>query len=248
MELMERSLADMVGRSYSYRTTASCTGTYANRRGCVETECVHFPQGPQKTASSGSGVIPPTLPALSVFECTFFEAAVAFIPGRALTRLKTCFSRPDTTGKRLELIALGALRLSSSTIRALDIADASYTESGSMELLHKIAHIHRIADQLRYLGTLVLPIGGRRRLHFYGLLMRLRLLQCLEVDVSAWDPPPTSSPAFRALAAELRLYCQGVTTVVFVQEFKRTVVTVRAATGILQIDDDASPELFWREI
>jgi hypothetical protein len=85
-----------------------------------------------------------------------------------------------------------------------------------------------------------------QRLHFYGLLMRLRVLRCIEVDVSAWTPPPSSSPAYRAIAAELRLYCPAIDTVVFVQEFERTVV--RAVAGVLRIDDDASPELFWREV
>jgi hypothetical protein len=77
--------------------------------------------------------------------------------------------------------------------------------------------------------------------------MRLSLLRCIEVDVSAWSPPPSSSPAFRALAAELRLYCPDVDTVVFVHEFERTVVNT-GGTGVLRIDDNASPELFWREI
>lgn len=77
--------------------------------------------------------------------------------------------------------------------------------------------------------------------------MRLGLLRCIEVDVSAWNPPPSSSPAFRALAAELRLYCHDVDTVIFVQEFERTVVNT-TATRVLKIDDDAVPELIWREI
>lgn len=78
--------------------------------------------------------------------------------------------------------------------------------------------------------------------------MRLPLLRCVEVDISAWTPPPSSSPAFRALAAELRLYCHDVHTVVFVdREFQRTVVTA-APGGVLRIDDDASPEVYWREI
>ncbi|KAF7365931.1 hypothetical protein MVEN_00468300 [Mycena venus] len=190
----------------------------------------------------------PSLPALATLECTFSEAAVALVPARPISRLKTCFSRSDPAGKRAELIALlGALRLSAVPLRALDIADASYTESGAMELLHRVVHTQAASRELRYLGTLVLPIGGRKRLHFYGLLMRLRLLRCIEVDVSAWKPPPSSSPAFRALAAELRLYCPDVDTVVFVHEFERTVVST-GDTGVLRIDEDASPELFWREI
>ncbi|KAJ7677136.1 hypothetical protein DFH06DRAFT_1080184 [Mycena polygramma] len=105
---------------------------------------------------------PPPLPALTILECSFSEAAVALIPGRPLVRLKTCFSRSDTAGKRAELTALiGALRRSTAPICALDIADAAYTESGTMELLHRIAHTPAITHALRYLGTLVLPVGGR---------------------------------------------------------------------------------------
>ncbi|KAJ7651925.1 hypothetical protein B0H17DRAFT_958106 [Mycena rosella] len=190
----------------------------------------------------------PALPQLDTLECTFSEAAVALIPGRPLARLKTCFSRPDLAGKRAELAALlAALRISARPLRALDLADAAYTEAGAMELLHRISHTPATARELRYLGTLVLPVGGARcRLHFYGLLMRLRRLRCIEVDVSAWTPPPTSSPAFRAVAAELRLYCPDMHTVVFVHEFERTVVT--AVAGVLRINADANPELFWREI
>ncbi|KAJ6483275.1 hypothetical protein C8R45DRAFT_1054018 [Mycena sanguinolenta] len=188
------------------------------------------------------------IPALTTLECTFSEATVMLVPGRPLSRLKTCFSRSDSVGKRAELMALfGALRRSRVPLRALDLADVSYTESGAMELLHRIVHTQITSSELRYLGTLALPIGGRKRLHFYGLLMRLPHLRCIEVDVSAWSPPPSSSPALRALAAELRLYCRDVETIVFVQEFERTVVTA-GGTGVLKIDDDANPELFWREM
>ncbi|KAK7027752.1 hypothetical protein R3P38DRAFT_3190836 [Favolaschia claudopus] len=191
---------------------------------------------------------PVELPSLTTLECTFSAAAVALVPNRPVSRLKTCFSRSDVTGKRAEMTDLiAALRQSAVPFRALDIADSSYTESGTMELLHRISHTQATSRELRYLGTLVLPIGGRKRLNFYGLLRRLHLLRCIEVDVSAWNPPPSSSPAFRALAAELRLYCPEVHTVVFVRDFERTVVNT-GETGVLKIDDDTSPELFWRDI
>ncbi|KAJ7834719.1 hypothetical protein B0H14DRAFT_2450343 [Mycena olivaceomarginata] len=208
----------------------------------------HILEHPISPGAVPPPIASPALPALATLECTFSEAAVVLVPGRPLTRLKTCFSRSDSAGKRAELVALlGALRRSTVALRALDIADVSYTESGSMELLHRISHTQTTSRELRYLGTLALPISGRKRLHFYGLLMRLSLLRCIEVDVSAWSPPPSSSPAFRALAAELRLYCPDVDTVVFVHEFERTVVNT-GGTGVLRIDDNASPELFWREI
>ncbi|KAJ7624598.1 hypothetical protein FB45DRAFT_869508 [Roridomyces roridus] len=190
----------------------------------------------------------PTLPSLSALECTFTEAAATLTPGRPISRLKTCFSHTDAVGRRAELVAvLAALRLSTGPIYALDIADGIYTEPASMELLHKIAHTPATASELRYLGTLALPVGGRKRLQFYGLLMRLRRLRCLEVDISQWSPPPTSSPALRALAAELRLYCPDVSTVVFVHEFERTVVNTTLGS-VLKIDDAAAPESMWREI
>lgn len=85
-----------------------------------------------------------------------------------------------------------------------------------------------------------------QRLQFYGLLMRLHRLQCIEVDISDWDPPPASLPAFRALVNELRLYRPTVTRVIFVQEFDRTVITV--TEGICHLDDEISPEMLWREI
>ena len=48
--------------------------------------------------------------------------------------------------------------------------------------------------------------------------MQFRRLCCVELEVSAWNPSPvTLGPvAFRALANELRLYCPGVSKVVFV--------------------------------
>ncbi|KAJ7670104.1 hypothetical protein DFH06DRAFT_1267328 [Mycena polygramma] len=200
------------------------------------------------TTAPDTQLQPPPLPMLTILECTFSEAAVALIPGRPLSRLKTCFSRSDTAGKRAELTALiGALRRSTAPICALDIADAAYTESGTMELLNRVAHTPATAHALRYLGTLVLPVGGRKRLQFYGLLMRFGALRCLELDVSAWTPLPSLPAAFRALAAELRLYCPAVDTVAFVHEFDRTVVST-TATGVLQLDQDASVELLWREI
>ena len=76
--------------------------------------------------------------------------------------------------------------------------------------------------------------------------MRLPRLQCVEVEVSEWDPPLSSSPAFRALANELRLYSPNVTRMVFVDEFERTVVT--AVGGICRMDPDTNFEFLWRDI
>ncbi|OCH92821.1 hypothetical protein OBBRIDRAFT_811454 [Obba rivulosa] len=186
------------------------------------------------------------LPRLSILECTFTEAAVALVPARPITRLKTCFSRSNIDGKRLEMRALfSSLRLSRKTLRSLDIADSSYTAEFSSELLASLAHSVHVYD-VRYLGTLVLPIGGRERLEFYGLLMRFSKLRCIEVDVSEWEPPPTHPAAMRALACELRLYCSTVTCVVFVYDFERLSVSV--VDNLCVPDDDIVADNLWREV
>ncbi|KAJ6503206.1 hypothetical protein C8R47DRAFT_1210481 [Mycena vitilis] len=235
---LDVSIDDHPARTGSQEITASTTRTLEST----------IPLVTPDTTASNTQFQPPRLPMLMILECTLSGAAVALVPGRPLSRLKTCFSRSDTAGKHAELTALiGALRRSAAPICALDIADAAYTESGTMELLHRIAHTPATTHALRYLGTLVLPVGGRKRLQFYGLLMRFGALRCLELDVNAWTPPPSLPSAFRALAAELRLYCPAVDTVVFVHDFDRTVVSP-TVTGVLQLDEDSSAELLWREI
>jgi len=138
------------------------------------------------------------------------------------------------------------LKLSTRPLRSLDIADATYSETFSMELLSCIVRTSTTTSELRYVGTLVLPIMGQERLQFYGLLMRLPRVQCVEVEVSEWVPAPDSPPAFRALASEMRLYSPTVTRVVFVNEFDRTVVT--AVDGVCRMDPDANVDILWREI
>ncbi|EMD39499.1 hypothetical protein CERSUDRAFT_111810 [Gelatoporia subvermispora B] len=186
------------------------------------------------------------LPRLSVLECTFTEAATALVPGRPITRLKTCFSRTSIDGKRSELRALlSSIRLSRKALRALDIADSSYTAEFSSELLTSLVNSVHVYD-LRYLGTLVLPIGGRQRLEFYGLLIRFSKLRCVEVDVSEWDPPPTHPAALRALACELRLYCPTVSRVIFVYDFERLSVSV--LDNLCVPDDEEVSDNLWRDV
>ncbi|TFK38937.1 hypothetical protein BDQ12DRAFT_722792 [Crucibulum laeve] len=187
-----------------------------------------------------------SLPNLSTLECTFSEAATAIVPRRPITRLKTCFSRTEIVEKRLEMSNLfSKVKQSTRALLSLDIADSSYTEAFSMELLSSIVNTKATSSDLRYLGTLVLPIAGRERLQFYGLLMRLPQIRCIEVEVSEWIPAPSSPPAFRALASELRLYCPSITRIVFVNDFDRTVVS--AVDGVCRIDADISPDILWRE-
>ena len=76
--------------------------------------------------------------------------------------------------------------------------------------------------------------------------MKLKMLQCLEVEVSEWVPPPSTTAAFRALASELRLYCPTITSVVFVLDFERTLVTI--TNGVCTVNHDAGTDLLWREL
>ncbi|KAF5374116.1 hypothetical protein D9615_008870 [Tricholomella constricta] len=186
------------------------------------------------------------LPNLSTLECTFSEAAIAIVPGRPITHLKTCFSRSELSEKRAEMALLfDKIKLSTRPLRSLDIADSTYSETFSMELLSYIVRTSATTSELRYVGTLVLPILGKERLQFYGLLMRLPRVQCVEVEVSEWVPAPDSPPAFRALAGEMRLYSPTAKRVVFVNDFDRTVVT--AVDGVCRMDVDVSIDMLWRE-
>lgn len=98
-----------------------------------------------------------SLPALSIVECSFADAITALIPGRPVTRIKTCFSREDTPGKVKELSQLvAALQRSTERLRCLDLADSSYTEEFSLKVLRVVAPS---LPDLRYLGTFVLPVG-----------------------------------------------------------------------------------------
>lgn len=218
-----------------------------------------------------------SLPDMTTLECTFTEAAVALVPGRPVTHLKTCISRSNIAEKRIEMSSLfSKIKLSTRRLRSIDLADSTYTEAQSMDLLTHVARSNTTSADLRYLGTLVLPIGGRevrviplirplffsmttrplflvmifpaflKRLQFYGSLMRLPKLECVEVEVSEWDPQPQVPAAFRALASELRLYCSSITRVVFVHDFDRTVVSV--IDGVCVLDPDINTDNLWREV
>ncbi|KAF8148244.1 hypothetical protein B0H34DRAFT_668974 [Crassisporium funariophilum] len=187
-----------------------------------------------------------SIPNLSTLECTFPEAAVAIVPGRPITHLKTCFSRSKLDEKRVEMDQLlSNVRLSTRPLQSLDIADSSYTEEFSMVLLAAISIKRSLMSELYYLGTLVLPIDGRERLQFYGLMMRFPKIRTIELEVTEWYPPPSSPAAFRALANEMRLYNPSITRVVFVHDFDRSVVV--AVNGVCRIDTEISTDLLWRE-
>lgn len=118
--------------------------------------------------SSSTTQTPPTcldlnaLPNLSRLECTFAEAATMIVPTRPITHLKTCFSCSKKDEKRAEMNSLlSKVRLSTRPLRSLDIADSSYDEDFSMELLSSVVFPEVTSKNLRYLGTLVLPVAGR---------------------------------------------------------------------------------------
>lgn len=75
--------------------------------------------------------------------------------------------------------------------------------------------------------------------------MRFPQIRSVELEVSEWQPPPSSPAALRALASELRLYNPSVTKVVFVLDFDRSMVT--AVNGICRLDPEISTDLLWRE-
>ncbi|KIJ61094.1 hypothetical protein HYDPIDRAFT_177168 [Hydnomerulius pinastri MD-312] len=198
------------------------------------------PDNTPTSAVPSSSLDAGALPYLSTLECTFTEAAGALVPTRPISRLKTCFSKTHLREKREELSLLFTkLFQATHPLHSLDIADSSYSELFSMELLTAVVRLQNQVQGLQYLGTLVLPIGGQEvhgfvelRLQFYGLLRRLPYLQCVEVDVSEWEPPPPIPAGVRALASELRLYCPSVERVIFVNDFERTVIT--AVHGICE--------------
>ncbi|KAG9308528.1 hypothetical protein JVU11DRAFT_11872 [Chiua virens] len=199
------------------------------------------------STSELSPLDPGSLPSLQTLECTFVEAAFALVPSRPVSRLKTCFSKTRMPEKKEELSLLFS-RMTGTThsLHSLDIADSSYSDLFSLELLASVVKLRHQIHNLRYLGTLVLPVDGNMRLKFYGLLRMLRSLGCVEVDVSEWDPPPPIPVGLRALASELRLYRPSLERVIFVSDFERTVIAVDQGTYAL--DYDSNVENIWREI
>jgi hypothetical protein len=125
----------------------------------IASEVADLPLG-STSAPPGLGTLDANgIPNLSKLECTFIEAVVTILPYRPVTHLKTCFSRSEIIAKRAEMrLLLSCVALSTGPLRSLDIADATYHKSFSMELLENIVNLH---VELRYLGTLVLPIGGQ---------------------------------------------------------------------------------------
>lgn len=191
-----------------------------------------------------------SLPKLSILECPTTDAVSVLVPRRPVTRVKTCFATSDIENKRRELTALFVnLRLSTQPLLSLDLGDSSYNPDCSLNFLRHCVSAVRTMANVRYLGTLALPVDGRERLRFYGLLRGLPHIECIEVEVTDWDPPPTSFQALRAIANELRLYCHTIKRVVFVYDFDRVVITVsHDSTGgyILEEENGGAADVIWR--
>lgn len=83
------------------------------------------------------------------------------------------------------------------------------------------------------------------------MLRRLPCIECVEVEVTDWNPPPTSFPALRAITNELRLYCRTVRKVVFVYDLDRVVITVtddEAGGNVLEEENSGAADVIWREV
>lgn len=194
---------------------------------------------------------PGSLPKLSVLECPTTDAVSVLIPHRPITRVKTCFATSNIEKKRRELTVLFVnLRLSTQPLLSLDLGDSSYNSDCSLNLLRHCVSGNRTMDNVRYLGTLALPVDGRERLRFYGLLRGLPRIECVEVEVTEWDPPPTSFPALRAITNELRIYCRTIKKVVFVYDFDRVVITVSddsVGGCVAEEENGGATGVIWRE-
>ena len=103
-----------------------------------------------------------SLPKLSILECPTTDAVSVLVPRRPITRVKTCFATSDAEKKRRELTALFVnLRLSTRPLLSLDLGDSSYSADYSLNFLRHCVSGNRTMDNVRYLGTLALPVDGR---------------------------------------------------------------------------------------
>lgn len=124
----------------------------------AETSTPPVPRSPQPSLA----LAPADVPKLTTLECTFSEAAVAIVPGRPVSHLKTCFSRTEPIAKRIEMRALlSKVKLSTVPLVSLDLADSSYADKFSSELLASISSTKELMCELRHAGTFALPVDGR---------------------------------------------------------------------------------------
>jgi len=103
-----------------------------------------------------------SLPKLSILECPTTDAVSVLVPHRPITRVKTCFATSEVEKKRRELTTLFVnLRLSTRSLLSLDLGDSSYNTDCSLNFLRHCVSANRTMDNVRYLGTLALPVDGR---------------------------------------------------------------------------------------
>lgn len=103
-----------------------------------------------------------SMPKLSILECPTTDAVSVLVPRRPITRVKTCFATSDINQKRRELTTLFVnLRLSTRPLLSLDLGDSTYSADHSLNFLRHCTSANRTMDDVRYLGTLALPVDGR---------------------------------------------------------------------------------------
>lgn len=106
---------------------------------------------------------PRLLPALSILECPTVDAVALLVPQKPISRVKTSLSTLLSEQKRGELDRLFSnLRLSISYLISLDLGDTTFDSRTSLEILRNCAAAPRTRSELRYLGTLSLPVDGRQ--------------------------------------------------------------------------------------
>jgi hypothetical protein len=102
------------------------------------------------------------------------------VPHRPITRVKTCFATSEIEKKRRELTTLFVnLRLSTRPLLSLDLGDSSYNADCSLNFLRHCVSTNRTMDNVRYLGTLALPVDGREVGILRIICCFLRLSRCV---------------------------------------------------------------------
>jgi len=113
---------------------------------------------------------------LSILEYPTTDAVSVLVPHRPITQVKTCFATSEIETKRRELTTLFVnLRLSTRPLLSLDLGDSSYDADCSLNFLRHCVSANGTMDNVRYLGTLVLPVDGREVWTFSIICCFLRL-------------------------------------------------------------------------
>jgi len=128
-----------------------------------------------------------SLPKLSILECPTTDAVSVLVPHRPITRVKTCFATSEIETKRRELTTLFVnLRLSTRPLLSLDLGDSSYNADCSLNFLRHCVSANGTMDNVRYLGTLALPVDGREVWIFSIICCFLRLSHYILAPKVLW--------------------------------------------------------------